>query len=148
MKRIVSTLLTVCICLCAAVMLTACGHEHTYKTELSKDATHHWHDCEGKDCAEVSEKAEHTWNGGEITTSATPEADGVKTFTCTACGQTKTEAVSYAPDTTVTEAEWLAAFSRENFMKDGILNLTVIMDTSWDGETTALFADGKKKEGS
>ncbi len=103
-------LLALCMCLSAFVLLTACGHEHTYKTEWSKDATNHWHDCEGEDCTEVADKAEHTWNAGEITTAATKEAAGVKTFTCTACAQTKTESVAYVVKTTVTAAEWAAAF--------------------------------------
>ena len=96
MKKLVSLLLAVCMCLSIGIMLTACGdeeHTHTYKTEWSKDAIHHWHACEGdkadRGCDEITDKAEHTWNGGEVITEATAEADGVKTFTCTVCGQTK-----------------------------------------------------------
>ncbi len=110
MKKLVSLLLAVCLCLSVVVMLTACGHEHTYKTEWSKDATHHWHACEGEDCTSVADKAVHTWNDGEITTAATAEADGVKTFTCTACGQTKTAPVEYTAKATVTKEEWETAF--------------------------------------
>lgn len=51
------------------------------------------------------------------------------------------------PVTTVTADEWAAAFAKENFMKDGVLNVTVTMDTSWDGKKIHLFADGKKKCG-
>ena len=36
----------------------------------------------------------HTWNAGEITTTPTCRDTGVKTFTCTVCGDTKTETVS------------------------------------------------------
>ena len=35
----------------------------------------------------------HNWNTGEITTSPTCKDTGVKTFTCTICGNTKTETV-------------------------------------------------------
>ena len=35
----------------------------------------------------------HGWNSGEVTTEATCAAEGVKTFTCTQCGATKTEAI-------------------------------------------------------
>ena len=113
MKKIVSMLLAVCMCLSVVVMFTACGdeeHTHTYQTEWSKDATHHWHACSGEDCTDVADKAEHTWNDGEITTEATAEADGVKTFTCTACGQTKTDSVKYTVSATVTKEEWENAF--------------------------------------
>ena len=99
MKRIISVLLVMVLCFSLVGMLAACGddqgHEHSYQTEWSKDATHHWHACEGEDCTDVADKAEHTWNEGEITTPATADAEGVKTFTCTVCGQTKNEAVEY-----------------------------------------------------
>ena len=35
----------------------------------------------------------HSWDAGKITTEATCEKDGVKTYTCTICEATKTEAV-------------------------------------------------------
>jgi len=99
MKKLISIFLTVCMCFSIGMVLTSCGdnenHEHTYKTEWTYDDTYHWHACEGEDCTDVSDKAEHTWNDGEITTEATAEADGVKTFTCTVCGNTKTEVVKY-----------------------------------------------------
>lgn len=113
MKKLVSLLLAVCMCLSVGVMLTACNekHEHTYKTEWAKDATRHWHECKGEDCSEVAENAEHVWNEGTITTEATAETDGIKTFTCTVCGQTKTESVEYVVDYTVTEDEWEINFN-------------------------------------
>ena len=43
--------------------------------------------CEDKD------GCNHVWNDGEITTAATCTQDGVKTFTCTLCGETSTEVV-------------------------------------------------------
>ena len=43
--------------------------------------------CEDKDgCT-------HVWNDGEITTATTCTQDGVRTFTCTLCGETRTEVV-------------------------------------------------------
>jgi hypothetical protein len=41
------------------------------------------------------EKTAHTWDEGKITKEATKDAKGVKTFTCTVCGATKTEDVEY-----------------------------------------------------
>ncbi len=75
------------------VSLASC-HEHTFSSEWSKDDENHWHaaTCEHKD--EVSDKAAHTYNDGEITTEPTYAEDGVKTFTCTVCGHTKTETVN------------------------------------------------------
>ena len=39
-------------------------------------------------------KTEHVWNDGEITTSSTCTTEGTKTYTCTSCGTTKTEAIA------------------------------------------------------
>jgi hypothetical protein len=36
----------------------------------------------------------HTWNDGEITKAATCEEDGVKTYTCDDCGETRTETIA------------------------------------------------------
>ena len=44
-------------------------------------------------CGEIAETADHTWNDGKITTEPTTTTEGVKTYTCTACGDTKTEVV-------------------------------------------------------
>ena len=43
--------------------------------------------------AVVLNKAEHSWDSGVITTPATTEKEGVKTYICTVCKATKTEAV-------------------------------------------------------
>ena len=38
--------------------------------------------------------AEHKWDAGKVTKPATCGAEGVRTYTCTVCGDTKTEAIS------------------------------------------------------
>ena len=48
--------------------------------------------CSGK------ETANHTWNGGNVTKQPTCKEEGVKTFTCTTCNATKTEAVAKTTD--------------------------------------------------
>ena len=47
----------------------------------------------------------HSWNEGEITTSPTCENAGVKTYTCTVCNATKTEAIDATGHTPVDVAE-------------------------------------------
>ena len=47
----------------------------------------------------------HSWNEGEITTAPTCENAGVKTYTCTVCNATKTEAVDATGHTPVEVAE-------------------------------------------
>ena len=86
--------------------LAACGHEHTYAEEWTTDATHHWHEATCEHSEETEGKAEHTWDGGTVTTAATCETAGVMTYTCTVCSATKTEAIaatghSYAEEWTI-----------------------------------------------
>ena len=53
-----------------------------------------------QDCGKLLEegqvipKADHVWNKGEITTPATCTTKGIKTYNCTSCGTTKTEAIA------------------------------------------------------
>ena len=42
---------------------------------------------------EVTPKIAHTWNDGVVTKEASCEEEGVKTFTCTACGDTRTDSI-------------------------------------------------------
>ncbi len=88
------------------IILASCGHEHTYATEWSKDATHHWHAATCEHAEEVADKAEHAWNEGEVTTEATIDAEGVMTYTCSECGQTKTESIAKLPHDHTFATEW------------------------------------------
>ncbi len=45
--------------------------------------------------------AEHSWNEGTVTTEPTADAEGVKTYTCTVCGNTKEEAIPSKSDKVV-----------------------------------------------
>lgn len=142
MKKLVSLLLAVCMCFSVSVIFTACGHEHTYKTEWSKDKTHHWHACTDKNCADVADKTQHTWNKGEVTTPATAEEDGTKTFTCTACGQTKTETVKYVA-VVPTQTEWSQAFAATINATNFTYTRDQLVNGKNDGEWT-LYQDGDK----
>lgn len=113
MKKLVSLLLAMAMCLSFGMMFTACdNHEHTYKTEWATDATYHWHECEGENCLDVADKAEHTWDDGKITTEATSDATGEKTFTCTVCNATKGESVKFEG---VSEEKWEESLSEQKF---------------------------------
>ena len=43
---------------------------------------------------QIIPKTDHVWDKGKITTSSTCTTGGIKTYTCTLCGTTKTEAIA------------------------------------------------------
>ena len=75
---------------------------HSYGSEWSKDENSHWHECTNPGCPDktgsVKDKAAHTYDGGKVTTPATGTTQGVKTYTCTVCGNTKTESIPATGD--------------------------------------------------
>ena len=72
--------------------VTPSGHVHALESQWRKDPDYHWHKCSS--CSEYVDKAAHTWDEGTVTKQAGPYATGVKTFTCSICGQKKTEAIA------------------------------------------------------
>ncbi len=96
MKKLITLILALSLCATLSISLAGCketSHSHTYVNTWSTDHTHHWHACEDVTCDAISDKADHTWNEGEVTTAPTCGKEGVKTFTCTVCGEEKTEAI-------------------------------------------------------
>ena len=87
-----------------------CAHE-SKELRGAKDATctttGYTGDTYCKDCNEKIADGEvipalgHAWDNGVITTAPTCENAGVKTFTCTRCNETKTEAISATGHTLV-----------------------------------------------
>ena len=63
-------------------------------------------------CGEIAETADHTWNDGKITTEPTTTTEGVKTYTCTACGDMKTEVL---PKTGASESQHVSAVKGISF---------------------------------
>lgn len=84
--------------------LPATGHQHTEirnKKEATCKAEGYTGDMYCKDCGEklsdgktIAKTTEHTWDGGKVTKAATCTEKGVKTYTCTVCGATKTEEIA------------------------------------------------------
>ena len=52
-----------------------------------------------------TESGQHTWNDGQVTTAATCTENGVMTYTCTMCSDTKTEVIPAAGHTLTAVAE-------------------------------------------
>jgi len=86
--------------------ISATGHQHT-EIRNKKEATCKEEGYSGdtwcKDCGKkilsgqaIAKTENHSWNQGEITKEPTCKEEGEKTFTCSICGNTKTEKVSTA----------------------------------------------------
>ena len=69
-------------------------HVHTFDmTKWSYDNDKHWHSATCAHTDLKKDEAEHAWNEGVITTHPTETTEGVKTYTCTTCGNTKTATI-------------------------------------------------------
>ena len=80
-------------------------HNHSFSSVWTYDTTHHWH---ASTCGHnvVSEESEHSWNDGVETTAPTHAEEGVRTYTCTVCGATKTGPISVLADAHSYSEEW------------------------------------------
>ena len=86
-------------------VIPATGHQHK-KVRNAKKATctedgytgdTYCTDCNTKlESGTVINKLGHTWDNGVITKEATETEEGVKTYTCKTCGETKTESIPMA----------------------------------------------------
>ena len=84
--------------------VSATGHQHTEirnKKEATCKETGYSGDTWCKDCGKkilsgqtIAKTENHSWNAGKVTTKATCTEEGEKTFTCSICGDEKTEKVS------------------------------------------------------
>lgn len=82
--------------------IPATGHQHT-EVRDKKDATCEKDGYSGdtycKDCGQLISKGAvvkatgHSWDDGKVTEVATCKKEGTKTYTCSICGDTKTEAI-------------------------------------------------------
>ena len=67
-------------------------HTHSFSEYWTRDENYHWHDA---NCFHnvISDKGAHQWDEGTVTQEPTESSDGIKTYTCSVCGATKTESV-------------------------------------------------------
>ena len=83
--------------------IAALGHDYSSDWTIDTAAacetvgskSHHCTRCDSKkDVTEIPASGKHTWNNGIITKPATIAEEGVKTYTCTVCGVTRTETIA------------------------------------------------------
>ena len=141
--------------LSSMLLMVACNdttteqpHEHTYETEWNKDLTNHWHDAAcGHD--EIKDKAAHTWGEAVVTLEPTEEANGLKTYTCTVCGQTKEDLIDVLPHTHKYSSEWDkdATHHWHNPTCDDTEELKDKAEHTWnEGEVTKVATCAEKGE--
>ena len=91
--------------------IAALGHDYSSDWTIDTVAacetvgskSHHCTRCDSKkDITEIPASGKHTWNNGVITKPATIAEEGVKTYTCTVCGVTRTETIAKLPMPTAT----------------------------------------------
>ena len=108
-RKSIFTILAIALMLVLSLsVLTACNKDgkHNFAEEWSNDETHHWHACADKGCKETKDKAEHSWDGGNVTVEPTTEKEGAMVYTCTVCRREKTEKI----DKLVAEKEYTITF--------------------------------------
>ena len=87
----------------------ATAHEHSYKavvtapTCTAKGYTTHTCACGDSYVDTYVDALGHAWDNGKVTKQPTETETGVKTFTCTRCGETKTEVIPATGSVDVTE---------------------------------------------
>lgn len=65
-------------------------HTHVYGDWSKVDSTYHQHSCS---CGNTV-KQKHTWDKGVVTKKATCSRTGIRTYSCTGCGATKTSEIA------------------------------------------------------
>ena len=92
-KSIITVLALVLVLALSLSLFSACNKKHKYSSQWKFDEKTHWHECTTKNHTDVADKADHTFDAGVITTQPTETTEGVKTYTCTVCGNTKTATI-------------------------------------------------------
>ena len=92
-----------------SVLVSAAPHMHDYAVTVTaptctaKGYTTHTCACGDSYVDAYTDALGHAWDSGKVTKPATETEDGVKTFTCTRCGETKTEVIPATGSVDVTK---------------------------------------------
>ncbi len=136
MKKTLAVCLSFCLLLASGATFTSCLHKCEFSSDWSGDEAAHWHACTVGDCDKTADKADHLWDEGEITTPATQEAEGVRTYTCTVCAQEKTEAVTF---TGMSENQWDSAFRSFNYRNLAYSEISTVQGSGITVDTESAY---------
>ena len=106
-----------------SVLVSAAPHMHDYAVTVTaptctaKGYTTHTCACGDSYVDTYVDALGHAWDNGKVTKPATETEDGVKTFTCTRCGETKTETI---PATGVMDVTKMFTDVSHSWADDGI----------------------------
>lgn len=104
------------------------------------------HSCTCTDCGYV-EKFNHTWNDGKVTKDPSEDETGIKTYTCTACGETKEDEIprltvkGVTLKTAPTKTEYIQGMESLD-LTGGYLTVEYDNDTTRDVALSTLTATG------
>lgn len=98
---------------------------------------------------EVLAATGHQWDNGTVTQAATEKAEGIKTYTCTVCGATKTEAIAKLSGTENTDNSNASASNSVTTPKTGdtanIWTWALLMTASAGAVTVFLMKKRKSR---
>ncbi len=112
---------------------------HSYSAWTKVDDNNHQRICS---ICNVPETAAHSWNGGVVTKEATCKETGVKTYTCTACGATKTEEI--AKTTTHIWGSWTKANDNQHKRVCSVCSKEETANHGWNNGTVTKAATCKE----
>ena len=123
---------------CAVVLPITLRHEHKFSAEWTTDENYHWHECVGKKCKKVSDKAAHVFDKEEASetylASAATYTDAARYYKSRICGVKGTETFSHGSP--------LSAKENVVGLKDG-----VTLGKTYDGEAYTLSEEQISRNG-
>lgn len=123
---------------CAVVLPITLRHEHKFSAEWTTDENYHWHECIGKKCKKVSDKAAHVFDKEEASetylASVATYTDAARYYKSCICGVKGTETFSHGSP--------LSAKENVVGLKDG-----VTLGKTYDGEAYTLSEEQISRNG-
>lgn len=123
---------------CAVVLPITLRHEHKFSAEWTTDENYHWHECIGKKCKKVSDKAAHVFDKEEASetylASSATYTDAARYYKSCICGVKGTETFSHGSP--------LSAKENVVGLKDG-----VTLGKTYDGEAYTLSEEQISRNG-